>query len=191
MIHSLLVIIRKILLFFGATFLLLIATFTYFAMGFGSELENDETLIKIIDKHGEKLAPIAQIILEEGPDAVIDLRTGFWSTSSKISEIRIEPESFRSRLTQQHISALHEAGIISASVFSNHKGVRFTTGLGGIATSSEETGIVWRAENLEPESVVRHLKDAVLKERKTPTQGGGFEFVRPVYKDWGIFYGST
>lgn len=164
--------------------------YAYFALGYGSELDDDETLIKIIDKHGAQLVPIAQIIWEAGPDAIIDLRSGS-SFGPKLHDVRIEPSTFRSRISQQHIDTLYKAGVVLADTYSKDSGVRFVTGLGGIGISGDGTGLIWKGMTFDPELLVPHLKNAVLKERKNPNLRSGYEFIRQVNEDWAIFYEST
>ena len=158
-----------------------------FALSACSVPKDDETLIQIIDNHSLKLAPIAKIIWDSEPGAIIDLRGEGWQ-ATKGPNIRIEPDALRSRITQQDINTLYEAGILVVRRHSHYGGVRFATDTAGLGISGELTGILWRGSAFNSELLVPHLKNAVLKEQDSPNTRNSFEFIRKVNEDWAIFY---
>lgn len=150
-------------------------------------LEDDDTLIDIIIEHGDELAPIAKIIWEEDPIAIIDLRGGDITTESG-REVRIEPESLISKISDEQIEALADAGVRLAHHDSFYGGVLFVTGEGGISISGAVTGLVWEGSEFNPELIVPNVEDAVEKEKAAPNTRKNYWFIRPVNDQWGIFY---
>ncbi|WP_334120812.1 hypothetical protein [Limnobacter sp.] len=150
-------------------------------------LEDDETLIDLVEERGEELAPIAKIIWDEDPIAIVDLRGGDITTESG-REVRIEPESLISKLSDEQIEALADAGVRLAHHDSFYGGVLFITGEGGISISGAVTGLIWKGSEFNPELIVSNVKEAVEKETESPDRRKNYWFIRPVNDRWGIFY---
>lgn len=159
----------------------------WFALTSCTVLEDDETLIDLVEEHGDELAPIAKIIWDEDPMAIVDLRGGDITTKSG-RDVRIEPESLIGKLSDEQIEALADAGVRLAHSHSFYGGVLFITGEGGISISGAVTGLVWKGSEFNPELIVPNVEEAVEKEKASPETRKNYWFIRPVNEQWGIFY---